>query len=125
MRNQLKILLVEDETVNAMLLSEQLKSVGYAIANHVTTGENAIASVKQNPPDIILMDIRLAGEIDGIEAATTIESESDIPIIFITGYDDQTIKERAEKLKPCGYLIKPFEIDKLKIIIDSRFALEK
>lgn len=125
MRNQLKILLVEDEIINAMLLSEQLESIGYAVANHVTTGENAITSVKRCPPNIILMDIGLAGEIDGIEAAAVIKTESDIPIVFITGYDDQTIRERAEKLKPCGYLLKPFEIDELKIIIDSSFALEK
>lgn len=125
MNCQLKILLVEDEAVNAMLMSELLESVGYVIARHVTTGENAIMSVKQEPPDVILMDIRLAGEIDGIDAAAAIKSESDIPIIFITGYDDCVIRKRAEKLEPCGYLVKPFEIDKLKIIIDSRFALEK
>ena len=89
MDKQIKILLVEDEFINALLIKKQLEFIGYAVSHHVTTGENAIISAKQNHPDIIIMDIRLAGEIDGIEAASVIKSESDIPVIFITGYEIQ------------------------------------
>ncbi|OHD17059.1 MAG: histidine kinase [Spirochaetes bacterium GWD1_27_9] len=121
MENSIKFLLVEDEVINAMLMKMQLEKTGYKVTHHVTTGENAIISSKQNPPDIILMDIRLAGEIDGIEAAEIIKSQSNIPIIFITGYDDLTIRKRAEKLNPLEYLIKPLVIDKLKTIIDAYF----
>lgn len=119
MEKKLNILLVEDEFLNAMLMEKQLKHIGYTVSNHIATGENAIIKVRQEQPDVILMDIRLAGEIDGIEAASVIKSEFGIPIIFITGYDDQVIRERAEKLKPLGYLIKPLDIDELKAIIDG------
>ncbi len=69
------------------------------------------------------MDIRLTGEINGIDAASVIISESDIPVVFITGYDDKDIRERAERTKPLGYLAKPLDIDELKIILDKHFDL--
>lgn len=119
MSETISILLVEDEFVSAMLMQKQLKFIGYALSHHVTTGEDAIDFARQNPPDIILMDIRLAGEIDGIEAAAEIKSVSDIPIIFLTGYDDQTVRERAEKTNPLDFLVKPLEINKLKAILDN------
>jgi CheY-like chemotaxis protein len=121
MTNILKILLVEDEVVTAMMMQSQLKHCGYEISQHVTTGENAIISARKNPPDLILMDIRLAGEIDGIEAAYKIETESNIPLIFITGYDDRSIEERARKFNPLGYLTKPLILKKLTSIIESHF----
>jgi CheY-like chemotaxis protein len=121
MKKVVNILLVEDEVITAMLMQSQLISLGYTVAEHVTTGENAVASAKENPPDIILMDIALAGEIDGIDAAAAIKSVSDIPVIFITGYEDQQYKERAEKIKPLEYLIKPLNMNKLKAIIDDFF----
>ncbi len=121
MKKSIKILLVEDEAVPAMLLQTQLEKLGYNISEHVTTGENAIASSRRNPPDIILMDIRLAGEIDGIEAAAAIRSESNIPVIFITGYDDQKNRERAGMLNQLEYLLKPLNVNKLKLVIDAHF----
>jgi len=121
MERTVKILLVEDEVVIAMLLRKQLANIGYPVLGHVTTGEKAIVSANQNPPDIILMDIRLAGEIDGIEAAETIKAKVDVPIIFITGYDDKEIRERAEKIEPIGFLIKPLDVFSLKTILDARF----
>ncbi|OHD13585.1 MAG: histidine kinase [Spirochaetes bacterium GWD1_27_9] len=119
---EISILLVEDEVIIAMLMQKEIMDIGYKVSNHVTTGENAIVIARQNPPDIILMDIRLAGKIDGIDAASVIKSELDIPVIFITCYDDQSIRDRTQILKPLGYLIKPLEIYKLKTIIDNYFA---
>lgn len=119
MKNNLKILLVEDEAIAAMLMKMELRNAGYEVAHHVVTGEEAIISARQNPPDIILMDIRLAGEIDGIDAASTIKSGSNIPIIFITSYNSQTIKERAEKIGHTGYFIKPVDVNKLKTIFEN------
>ncbi len=121
MNGKISILLVEDEVITAMLMETQLKKIGYTLTSHVTTGENAIAATLLNRPDIILMDIRLAGNIDGIEAASVIKSETDIPIIFITSYDDQNTRDRARNLNPLGFLEKPLEIHKLKDIIDSHF----
>ncbi len=123
MGNIIKILLVEDEFITSKLMKKQLENQGYEVTQSVSTGENAVISARQNPPDIILMDIRLAGEMDGIETATVIKSESDIPvIIFVTGYGDTEIKERAKKINPLEYLIKPIDINKLKLIIDSYFS---
>ncbi len=121
MKKNIKILLVEDEVITAMLMQSQLTGLGYVISQHVTTGENAIVSARENPPDIILMDIALAGEIDGIEAAAEIRSKSNIPVIFITGYEDQNNKERAGNTHPLEYLIKPLNVNKLKILIDAYF----
>jgi len=121
MEKEIQILLVEDEAITAMLLQAQLKKIGYLFLTHVTTGEKAIVSAKQSPPDLILMDIRLAGEIDGIEAASVIRMEKEIPIIFITGYEDMSVRERAQKLNPLDYLIKPFSIYKLQTILEYYF----
>ncbi|HCL56300.1 MAG TPA: response regulator [Spirochaetia bacterium] len=122
MEKEIQILVVEDEAITAMLLQTQLKKIGYLFLTHVTTGEKAILSAKQSPPDLILMDIGLAGEIDGIEAAAVIKSKADIPIIFITGYEDNTIRQRAQTVKPLEYLIKPLSMYKLKTIIDQYFG---
>ncbi len=121
MKKAIRILLVEDEVVTAMLMEKQLEGVGYPVSEHVTTGEDAIICVKQNPPDLILMDIRLAGEMNGIKAASVIKSEFAIPVIFISGYDDKAIREKAEKTGPLGYLVKPLKIGKLKMLIDTHF----
>ena len=122
MEKAIRILLVEDEVILAMFMKEQLKNIGYIVEQSVPSGEKAIIAAKENPPDLILMDIRLAGEIDGIDATIAIKSESDIPVIFITGFDDQSIRERAEKTKPLAFLIKPPKMTELKEIIDSFFA---
>jgi CheY-like chemotaxis protein len=121
MLKNINILLVEDEVITAMLMRQQLGDIGYPVLEHVTTGEKAIVSAKENPPDIILLDIHLVGEIDGIEVAKAIKAIADIPIIFITGYDDKEIKERAEKTRPLGFLIKPLDLFALKTILDAHF----
>lgn len=119
MKKKLNILLVEDEGVAAMLIERQLKSIGHAVANHVTTGESAIESVRKCKPCVILMDIRLKGGIDGIETATSIKNEMDIPIVFITGFEHRNVREKAEKLNPLGFLIKPIDVAQLKAILDN------
>jgi len=122
MEHPLHILLVEDEVIFAMLLKAQLIRAGYDICKHEVTGENAIISAQQEKPDLILMDIKLAGSIDGIEAASNIKSFSDIPIIFMTCYDNKDVRKRAMKTNPLDYLVKPITIEKLKLIIDSYFV---
>ena len=107
MEKLIKIMVVEDEAMNAMYLKMVLTKAGFFIQNIVATGEDAISKVYNEKPDIILMDIRLAGEMDGIEAAIQIKSQTDIPIIFMTGYPDREHRERAKLVKPAGYFIKP------------------
>ncbi|AOP36632.1 histidine kinase [Leptospira tipperaryensis] len=117
----MKILIVEDEFLTALLMQKELRRIGYEITDHVSTGENAIDSVKNNPPDVILMDINLGGALDGISAAKQISSFQTIPIIFVTGYTDKETKEKAQSIRPLGYLIKPIEINQIKEIIESKF----
>ncbi len=121
MRNTLHILLVEDEVITGMLMKSELKKAGYGIISNATTGEKAFILAVEKRPDFILMDINMPGKIDGIEAASRIKSVYDVPLIFVTGYDDQQIKTRAQGVNPIAYLIKPVEISKIMFIIDSHF----
>jgi CheY-like chemotaxis protein len=121
MRATIRILIVEDEVISAMILQKQLNNLGYLVLDHVTTGERAIASIAQNPPDMILMDISLPGEFDGIETAERIKTKVDLPIIFISGYADKVISDRAQKTNPIAYLTKPYDLFTLKNILDTHF----
>lgn len=106
-----KILLAEDEALIAMSMQLQLEEAGYNVYETVATGEEAVSCVKKNPPDIVLMDIHLSGQVDGIEAARQISDAFDIPIIFITGYPDNETKQEASQVNPGGYLTKPVGIE--------------
>ncbi len=114
-----QILIVEDEVMIAMCLEMELKRVGYDVCQRVATGEEAVVVAEQASPDVILMDIRLAGEIDGIEAAQQIQACSSIPIIFMTGYPDKAVEERAKQLNPLGYFVKPLRLQRIQPLIDS------
>ncbi|MCK5684242.1 response regulator [bacterium] len=119
MNTPIQILLVEDEFLIALGLEQELLQEGYDVIKIVSSGEDAIEVARQQSPDIILMDIRLAGKIDGVEAAEQIQSFSSTPIIFMTGYSNPETMNRAKKLNPLGYLIKSVSIAELKIIIDG------
>lgn len=117
-----RILLVEDEVIAAMVMTAELAAGGLPVARHVTTGEAAIVYASAQRPDLIIMDIRLAGRIDGIETALRIRTEYPAPFIFITGFDDSAVKERTVPLQPLGYLIKPIAAILIKSIIESHFS---
>lgn len=119
MNTTIRILLVEDEVFIAMALQMELKKAGYHICKSVATGEEAIVIAAQENPDVVLMDIRLAGELDGIEAAAQIRAARDIPIIFMTGYQDKKLMDRALTISPLGYFIKPVGIHDLKPSLDT------
>ena len=121
MNEKKKILIVEDEVMLSAWLKMQLEDEGYFVCGCITTGEEAIEFVQNTKPDLIIMDINLVGEIDGIEAAEIIIKKINIPIIFMTGYEEPKIYERAQKTKPFAYLIKPVEIWDLKPIFESIF----
>ncbi|MCD4817588.1 MAG: response regulator [Candidatus Cloacimonetes bacterium] len=116
-----KILIVEDEVILSAWLKMQLEDEGYLVCGSFTTGEEAIEFVQSTTPDLIIMDIDLVGKIDGIEAAEKIKEKSNIPITFMTGYEELEIYERAQKTKPIAYLTKPVEIWNLKPIFESIF----
>lgn len=102
------ILVVEDEQIVAMELKETLKKLGYTVVGTANNGEDAIDRAGVLSPDLVLMDIHLKGEMDGIEAAGEIASRYDIPVIYLTAHSDFDTMGRALETQPYGYLIKPF-----------------
>ena len=116
----MKLMVVEDEATSALIIKLLFDSMGYDIGNVAATGEEAVTRGMNEKPDLICMDIQLAGKIDGIEAAEKIIAcNKNTEILFLTAYsDDQTIA-RAKKLNPIAYLVKPFDINELKKIIES------
>ncbi len=113
-----RIMIVEDEAIVAEAIKSSLKKMNYDIASIVRTGEMAIENAGRDRPDVILMDIRLKGEMDGIEAAEIIRSDFGIPVIFLTAYSDEGRLKRAKLTIPFGYIVKPFKDRDLKITIE-------
>ena len=113
-----KILIVEDEAIAAMAIEDMIEKMDYQVCASVSFGEEAIKIAFAERPDLVLMDIHIHGQIDGIEAAGRIR-ELDIPIIFTTGYFDAKMKKKAAALKPVAYLVKPLDHEQLKAIIRS------
>lgn len=101
------ILIVEDELIIALMIERMVQNLGHNVSAKVTTGEAAVEAAKEHKPDIILMDIRLQGEMDGIEAMNEIRRSANIPVIYITGNSDESYRKRVEALKPLGFLTKP------------------
>ena len=113
-----RILVVEDEIIIAMEIADRLKSMGYEVLRIVSNGKNAIEAAQKEKPDLMLMDIMIQGNIDGIETATKIRAISDIPVIYLTANADESTLERAKVSDAFGYLIKPFEEKELNTTIE-------
>lgn len=103
-----RILIAEDEAIVAVDIQSQLEAVGYRVLAVATSGQEARDLALEMRPDMVLMDIRLSGPLDGIDAAQAIRRKLDIPIVFLTAYADQETLQRAKATGPCGYLVKPF-----------------
>jgi CheY-like chemotaxis protein len=113
-----RIMIVEDEWTVAEEIKMVLQSFEYTVTSMSSSGEEAIQNAEKDKPDLVLMDIVLEGEMDGIEAANEIRSRFNIPIIYLTAYADEKILERAKITKPFGYIVKPFINEDLKIAIE-------
>lgn len=113
-----QILIVEDESIVALDIKMRISSIGFAVVGIASTGEEAIQLARKTRPDLILMDIKLKGVMDGIEAAGQIRSERDVPVIFLTAFDDESTLQRARITAPSAYILKPFEDRELAIAID-------
>jgi diguanylate cyclase (GGDEF)-like protein/PAS domain S-box-containing protein len=119
------LLVIEDERIVARDLKLALESLGYCVPAIADSGEMAIKKADELRPDLILMDIRLAGEIDGITAAQTILDRFDIPVIYLTAHSDEATLARAKFTHPLGYIIKPFEERELRAIIEMALYKHK
>ncbi len=113
-----KILIVEDEGIVVADLQAMVKRLGYSVVGTATTGEEAVIMAESLRPDLILMDIHLDGEMDGIVAAEQIMVHHDIPVTYLTAFADETTVERAKTTLPFGYILKPFEERDLRTALE-------
>ena len=104
-----KIFIVEDEAIVAESLNDQLEGLGYIVTGNAPSGEEALRNIKNNLPNLVLMDIMLEGEMDGVETAQQIRELYGIPVIFLSAYSDSETLGRAKLTEPFGYLIKPYK----------------
>lgn len=113
-----KIFVVEDEFIIADDIQEGLKDLGYTVCGMAASGEEAIRKIKEAGPDLVLMDIFLKGEMDGIETADMVRTEYGIPVVYLTAYANPDVLERAKITGAFGYLIKPFTDRELHAAIE-------
>ena len=122
-----KILIVEDESIIALDIQNSLINAGYIVVAIATCADEALDLVAQFPPDLVLMDIRLHGEMDGVEVAEKIHREFNLPVVYLTAHADENTLKRAKITKPFGYILKPFEDRELITTIEialSRYHAE-
>lgn len=118
-----RILIVEDEVLFAEDLQQQVTDLGHQVVATVIAGEEVLQACAETGPDLVLMDIRLHGAMDGITAAEQLRAHFDLPVIYVTGYADDAVLERARKTEPLGYLVKPLR--RLTLRVTLEMALHK
>ncbi|MCG8570934.1 MAG: response regulator [Spirochaetes bacterium] len=112
-----RILIVEDDAIIAEDLKECITELGYETISTESSAENALSLINAEKPDLILMDIKLCGILDGIEATAIINARHNIPVIYITAFSDAQIKARVSKTKSVKFITKPFNENEVKKII--------
>jgi CheY-like chemotaxis protein len=115
----IKVMVVEDEVLIGLMLAKKLRSFGYVVGEVATTGEEAVERTGQEHPQVILMDVTLAGEINGIEAARQIKKEYGTPIVIFSGYDEKILHQQTQEIEPVAVL------SKLGPVSDITAAIEK
>jgi CheY-like chemotaxis protein len=113
------IMVVEDEGVVSIDIRNMLLKAGYSIAAVAFQGEEAVMKAEQSNPDLVLMDIGLKGEIDGIEAAKRIRDRFQIPVVFLTGFADDATVTKAQEVNPSGFIIKPINEQELNQTLEG------
>ena len=119
------ILIVEDERIVAKHLEVRLSRWGYRVSANVASGESALDQLAVVEPDLVLMDIRLAGRMDGIEAARRIARISAVPIVYMTAYGDDVTLARVKHTRPAGYLVKPYTDVELERVVEQALRWNK
>jgi CheY-like chemotaxis protein len=114
-----KIMLVEDELITAMDIRRMLERVGYHVMATISSGEEAVSRARDIHPDLIIMDIFLSQDMDGIEASDLITKEFDVPVIFLTANADTSTLKRADQIRHYGYLLKPIKLSDLNSIVTT------
>jgi signal transduction histidine kinase/CheY-like chemotaxis protein len=114
-----RILVVEDDLIVGLDLQHRLEDMGYEVLAVVATGLEAIEQAKTVTPDLVLMDIKLSGDMDGVEAAERIRENLDVPVVFVTAFADEPTTTRIKAIAPYGYVVKPFQKGALRAVIES------
>lgn len=119
-----KVLIVEDDLILNLLYESYMEKLGFETEGELVYGKTAIETAKKVDPDLILMDISLEGDMDGIEAMLEIRKFSSVPVIYITGNSDKSHQERAKSTNYTDYLIKPIEFNELKASLAKAKIIE-
>jgi CheY-like chemotaxis protein len=120
-----RILVVEDEALVAEEIKRRLNKLGYDVPDTAASGKEAILKAEEFKPDMVLMDIRLKGDMDGLKAAKKIQDHSHLPVIYLTAYADEGTLRRAKITEPYGYILKPFKERELHIAIEMALYKHK
>ncbi|MHC4464213.1 MAG: response regulator, partial [Planctomycetota bacterium] len=120
-----KILIVEDEGVVALDIEARLKRLGYNAVDTACFGDEVIEKAGQLAPDLVLMDIKLRGDMDGTEAARQIRDRFNIPVVYLTAYSDETTLKSAKAGEPYGYIVKPFGSRELRATVEMALYRHK
>src|SRR4030043_818295 len=117
-----EIFIVEDSRIVSLELQKILEGLGYAVIGSAGTGDEAISKCMDTPPDLILMDVKLPGPLNGIETSQEIRKKINVPVIYTTAYSDREIVEEVQKSYPFGFVIKPYREKDLLVAIETAFT---
>jgi CheY-like chemotaxis protein len=117
-----KMLVIEDDSIMGMEMKEVLEGFGYEVTDIVSSGDAAVKAVKSSRPDLVLMDIRLKGDMSGIEAARRMRAFTSAPITFLTGYRSEGVSKQVQEISGTYLLTKPVDFDKLNITLQAALS---
>ena len=112
-----KVMIVEDEVIVALATEKMLKKLGFIVCGNVTSGEEALEAFGGECPDVVIMDIRLDGKLDGIETTHLLKKRKDVPVIFVSAFSDDSTRKRADATNPLAFMSKPLDINLLKLAL--------
>lgn len=118
-----KIIIAEDEKIVAKDIENKLKKSGYEVLGVVSTGKDLLDKVSESVPDLVLMDVKLDGDMDGIETATKLKKGFGVPVVYLTAYADKITLSRINETEPGGYVLKPFKLADLRKSIEEAVGL--
>ncbi len=118
-RQSTKILVVEDELITSIDIVQYLQDFGYEVVGIASYGEVALEKVAELHPDLVLMDIKLKGYVDGVETAKQIQALYDIPVVYLTAHSDEQTLQRVKQTTHYGYIVKPFNKAELRVTIEQ------
>jgi len=121
--SDVKLLIVEDDDILARIISWRLTNLGYNVCGRATSGAEAMELLVREKPDLVLMDINIKGDIDGIETTNRIKKMFEMPVVYLTSHSDGPTLERAKATRPEGFVLKPFGDHDLRVAIE--LALKK